>query len=418
MKTEYKIYAALIVLLGLVGAFFLLRSSDKAEKEARAPQSAKSELPQVALLPENLEKVTKLEFKPAGKEPVVLEKSAEGWQITAPKAAKANAADVKSLLEGMKNLKVTDAIDRGTTAYEKYEVSDGKGVHFVMWSGNEKSLEVVFGQSGSRGQTLRVLGKDGVWVAEGYQGSYFTKDMKGWRDKTVLKLEDANVASVEIENDHGKYLFTKDGDNWSGKFDKNPNKKDEAKPEEKKDEAKKDGDAKKDDAKKDEKADAKKDGDAKKDDAKKDEKADAKKDEKADAKKDEKPKNPGWEKFDGKNVENMLRAFKTLNAVDFGGAEDDTGFDAAVKEGGVITLTMKDGKKHKLVVGKKQKGSNRFVKKDGDETVFVISSWAADWATAEPKKFEKKDEKKDDKKGDAHAMPPMEEPDFELPMDE
>ena len=115
----------------------------------------------------------------------------------------------------------------------------------------------------------------------------------------------------------------------------------------------------------------------------------------------------------------MLRAFKTLNAVDFADEKDDTGLAAAAKEGGLVTITMKDGTVHKLVVGKKQKGTNRFIQKEGDATVFVISSWSADWAVAEPKKFEKKEEKAADPKappGDPHGGDDM--PELDLPMDE
>ena len=116
----------------------------------------------------------------------------------------------------------------------------------------------------------------------------------------------------------------------------------------------------------------------------------------------------GFVNFDGKTVENMLRAFKGLNATDFGAAGDDTGLDTAATEGGIITITLKDGAgEFKLYVGKKQKGSNRFAKKDGDPTIFVVSSWAADWVVGEPKKFEKKDEKeeKKDPHGGGHGMP-------------
>ncbi len=415
MQTTHKLYAALAVLAALGGAFYFTNRNAKAEKDSHA--ASRTDLPDLALKPEVVERVSKLEIKAADKEAVVLEKGADGWEITAPMKAKANAADVKSLLEGLQKLKVTDAIDRTAGVYEKYDVADGKGTRFTLSAGNDKPIDVVFGQSGSRGQTVRVIGRDGVYVAEGYQASFFSKDVKGWRDKTILKFEDVNVASVTVENDNGKFLFTRDGDNWSGKFDKNPNKKEE--PAEKKDE--------KDADKKDEKSDKKDEKSDKKDEKadKKDEKAD-KKDEKADAKKeepkkDEKPKNPGWEKFDGKTVENMLRAFKTLNAVDFADEKDETGLDAAVKEGGLITITMKDGAVHKLVIGKKQKGTNRFTQKEGDATVFVISSWAADWAVAEAKKFEKKEEKK----GDPKAPPPGDphgggddEPEFDLPMDE
>jgi len=388
MKPEHKIGAAVAVLLVLGAAFFFTRDSAKAEREAHSGASTKSDLPTITQSKEEVEKITKLEFKNGDKEQIVLEKKGDAWEITKPIGAKANKNDIKSLLDGLVNLKITDVIDRGTAGYEQYEVSDGKGVRFAMYKGADKSLELVFGSSGTRGQMVRVVGKDGIWIAQGYQSHLFTKETKNWRDKSIVEFEEANVASVEIENESGKYIFTKAGDDWSGTF------KDSGKPkkEEKKDE-KKDGDAepKKDGEKKEgeKKPEAKKDGDKP---------AEPKKDEK---KADKKPSGD-WEKFDGKKVEDMLRAFKKLNAIDFADEGAETGF----KEGETpakVTITFKDGKAIVLLVGKTQKGTNRFVKKTDDDTVWVISSWSADWATAEPAKFEKKEEKKDGEGADPHA---------------
>ena len=124
-----------------------------------------------------------------------------------------------------------------------------------------------------------------------------------------------------------------------------------------------------------------------------------------------------WEKFEAKKVDDLLRAFKGLNAVDFGDEKQtadssDTGLADAKKEGGLITIQI-GGETLKLKVGKTQKGSNRFLLKEGgDGTVFVVSSWAADWATAEASKFEAKDKDKKDKKDDAKE----DKPDMNLDM--
>ena len=48
---------------------------------------------------------------------------------------------------------------------------------------------------------------------------------------------------------------------------------------------------------------------------------------------------------------------------------------------------------YKLVFGKTSTGSNRYARKEGDTTIFVIGSWAADWAVAKPDKFQKPEEK-------------------------
>ena len=375
MKPEQKIAGAVAVLLALGGAFYFTRDSAKAEREAHTGASAKGDLPNVTVVKEEADKITKLEFKSGDKEQIVLEKKGDAWEITKPIQAKANKNDIKSLLDGLKDLKTTDVIDRTTAGYEQYEVADGKGVHFVAYKGADKALDLVFGKSGTRGQMVRVVGTDGIWIAQGYQSHLFTKEVKNWRDKSILEFEEANVASVEIENESGKYIFTKAGDNWSGTF------KDSGKPK-------------------------------KKDEPKKDDKADAKKDEpkKEEGEKKKKPSGDGWADFDGKKVEDMLRAFKKLNAIDFADADaKDTGLEDLEKpavDGGPakVTITFKDGKSVVVLVGKTQKGTNRFVKKPDDGTVWVISSWSADWATAEPSKFEKKEEKKDEKKdGDPHG---------------
>lgn len=414
MKTETKVVGAVVLLAGLGGLLFYRNNETKAEREARSQTATKENLPGITLTPEQADRITKLEFKPSGKdkdgkdkEKIVLEKKGDNWELVGV-GAKVASTEIKGMLDGLKALKIKDTIDRGTAAYDQYEVADGKGIAFTASAGSEVLLNVVFGSSGSRGQTVRVVGKDGVYVAEGYPAAQMSKEANGWRDKSILKFEDANVASVSIENAYGSYAFTKNGDNWAGTFTKNPNA-----PAEKTEEPK--DDAKKDDVKKDEKSD-------KKDDAKKsDKKDDAKKsDKKDDAKKEDKAEpaskpGSGWEKFDGKKVENLLRAFKALNATDFASAADtDTGVANPVKEGGLITIVMKDGTSIKLMVGKKQKGSNRFAKKDGDETIYVVSAWAGDWAAGEPKKFEK-DEKKEgggaDPHGGAHGAEGM---DFDL----
>ena len=54
-----------------------------------------------------------------------------------------------------------------------------------------------------------------------------------------------------------------------------------------------------------------------------------------------------------------------------------------------IQLTLKDGAKRDVSVGSNAEGSSRWVKVSGSDDIWSISSWAADWATAEEKKFQK-----------------------------
>ena len=349
MKTEYKIYAALVILALLGLGLYMSNQSKAKDREAHSAVAASADLPTVSLPKDDLEKVTKVEIKNADKSSVTLEKKGDAWEVTAPVGAKANAANVKSLLENLKDLKLKETIDRTAATYGQYELTDEKAVHVVAWKGAEKAIDLYFGKSGSRGQMARIGGKDGVYITGGYSSYLYTREVKNWRETSILKFEDANAIQVEVTNKNGKFSFSKNADKWAGSFTKRD-----------------------------------KDGALEKDAQKK------------------------WEKFDEAKVKDLLRAYKSLNAEDFGEEKADTGIADAEKEGGVIRIVLKDNAGDITIkVGKSAKGASKYaIKEGGDGTVYVLSSWSADWATADKAKFEKS-EKKEGEKDDAHGMPDM-----------
>ncbi len=110
--------------------------------------------------------------------------------------------------------------------------------------------------------------------------------------------------------------------------------------------------------------------------------------------------------FDSKKVEDMLRAFKGLNANGFGDDKkpSDVGLEEPVAK---VVITLEDGGKRELSVGSNAEGTSRWVKAGDNGQIFSISSWAGDWTTAEPSKFQKKkdDKDKDKDKGAASDAP-------------
>jgi len=109
------------------------------------------------------------------------------------------------------------------------------------------------------------------------------------------------------------------------------------------------------------------------------------------------------EKFDKSKLESLVRAYKELSAADFGNGKTpaDTGLDKPLA---TLTFELKDGGKQVVTLGTTAE-SNRWVKKSGADEIWSISSWAGDWATAGPDKFQKTEEKKDDKKDDKKKSP-------------
>lgn len=114
-----------------------------------------------------------------------------------------------------------------------------------------------------------------------------------------------------------------------------------------------------------------------------------------------KPKGPALaaiKDFDAAKVDDLLRAYKTLNATAFGDDKtlEETGLDKPLS---TLTIQTSTGET-RILYGQNSEGSARWIKVDGKEPIYAIGSWAADWAFAEESKFQKK---KDAKKGDDSA---------------
>jgi hypothetical protein len=225
METQSKLFIAVGTLAVLGGALYFQNKSQKEEAKSYTVEGRKAELPKLEITEEQSKVVDKIVLsKPAGDAgkalDATLEKKGETWKLSAPLSADANQTNVTSLLGNLKTLKVTEAIDPGTTQYEKYGVTEGKALHAVFYKGAEVVADFWFGESGSRGQMTRIAGRDGVYAVKGYSGFLYDRELKDWRDRTVFKFEEDKVKSVEIANEHGTFVFAKDKDKWTGKHKK------------------------------------------------------------------------------------------------------------------------------------------------------------------------------------------------------
>jgi Domain of unknown function (DUF4340) len=338
MNTETKLYVALGV-LGVLGGGLFLQNKKEAESAAKYSLSGQSAtLPKIDIKDDDIKAIDKISLTKAaeGTTPAVdieLTRSGEDWKLTKPVEAKANQANVKSMLDNLKTLKVSEQIDAAPANYAKYGVSDDKGLHAVFQKGTGVVLDARFGENGGRGQMTRIAGKEGVYAVKGYSSYLYARDAKGWRDLTLFKFEEGDVTAATIQNEHGTFSFTKDGEAWKAKFAK---PKGTAEP---------------------------------------------------------------LKELDDSKVKDFVRAYKSLNADGFaekGKTPADVGLEKPLA---TVQLTLKDGAKRDVAVGSNAEGTSRWVKVSGSDDIWSISSWAADWAIAEEKKFQKDKDK--DKKADA-----------------
>lgn len=344
LTTENKLFIAVAVLAGLGGAVWYQNKKQNEEAATYTAEKRSADLPKLEISEEQTKSIDKIVLsKPPGDAgkgvEVTLEKKGENWELTAPLPAAANQTNVTSLLGNLKTLKVTEEIDPSPSAYDKYGVGDAKAVHVTFFKGADKVTELWLGDSGSRGQMARVAGRDGVYSLKGYSSFLYERELKDWRDRTVFKFEEEKVKAVDITNEHGSFAFA-----ISGKAE---------------------GDAGAKDAKWTGKFKGAKDAASK-----------------------------AIERFDDAKIKDAIRAYKGLNADNFaeGKTDADTGLD---KPAATITITLADGAKRILHIGKTAEGSSRWAKVDGAAETISVGSWAADWALGKIDKFQKPDPKKD-----------------------
>ncbi len=342
--TDTKLLAALGVLAALGGALYLTNKKQSEEAKTYTLGAKSSELPKIEISDDDVNKINKVTLHKPGKDggaptDITLVKKGDAWRLEQPDA-EANQANVKSLIDNLKSLKVSELIDSGKTEYAKYQVSDELGLHAVFAKDGGTVFEAYFGENGGRGQMTRIAGKDGVYAIKGYSDYLYNRDLKGWRDLTLFKFEENDVESASIDNEHGSFSFAKKDGNWSGKF----------------------------------KAPKGTSGDIK--------------------------------RFDSSKVLDLIRAYRTLNADNFADKSKSAADLGLTTPTATLVFTLKDGAKREVKLGSTAEGTSRWVEVTGKSDFFSISSWAADWATSEEKKFQKeeakddKDKKKDEKKGE------------------
>jgi hypothetical protein len=219
-----------VVLLGLLG--FLVYKQAKRDEAIGAPVAAATDRPTVSVSDD----VDKISITNGEKGEVVLERvpdpkaapvdggTAETWRLAKPVNAVANQQTVKDLLANLKDLKAESQVSLklDDEVRKEKQLDSAHAVHVVAWKGADKKIDELFGKSGTAGQLAVLSDKpSAVWAVKGYSAYLYTKEPKDFRDKDILKFDDANATQVTITNSHGTLSFTK-GDKWVGTFDRKP----------------------------------------------------------------------------------------------------------------------------------------------------------------------------------------------------
>ena len=337
---------ALFFALGLGGAALYVRHRAEGESARHGRLARDSALPTLAIGHELADEITRIELlQPGGDDSsraITLEKRSDGWRLTAPIETSANAANVRALIDDLKALRLSDLIDSRNTYDERYGLADAQAFHVRAFRGADLLRDLYFGKSSARGQLLRVAGVPGVFSIDregpgSYSGFLYTRPLETWRDRSILEFDEEQALEVQIENRHGRFVFIRRGPSWSASANaRRPDGTLQA-------------------------------------------------------------KDQAWAGFDESKVRDLLHAFHSLSADEWGKAGDfaRSGLDRAEQSGGVITIRLRDGTESTVRIGNPASGPSSWaiqnsrwaIKADGDGTLYALALWVTDWVTSDASKF-------------------------------
>ncbi len=339
-RSDIKLYMALVVLAALGGALYVQQKKAKKERAEHTLSSVQKDLPKIEFSEDDMSKITKIVIdKPASDaegeddaEPAVthvLAKEGEKWKLVEPVSALANQKNVESLLKNFTKLEVKEQVTDSKDSYQNYELTEEQALHIRALAGDEVSFEMWAGKSGGRGQMVRLPGQEGVYTVDGFSSFMAKRDTKGWRDLSIVEIATDSVNKITIEQEDGTFVF-----------EKNEDEEDEAWS--------------------------------------------------GKFKKGKSAYGAPIKDFEPSKIEDLLRAYKTLNATGFG---DDKTLEETGLEEPVATITIEGEDETTLHFGSNSEGSSRWAKLEGKEQIYSVSSWAADWAVSGKEKFQKSEEK-------------------------
>ena len=188
-----------VVLIVLAGLYVLIEQPFESQRKKEA-----------ALFVPNFEKeksdATRITLTSPSKGTVVLtRKDAAAWSVTAQdKTFDADLSAVNNLLDTVAKLTCDTTASRNPQNFESFEVSEGKGIEVVVEDSSQRKLAHFYvGKNGPDIFSTYLRHKDSstVVLTNTLVKTVFERDLKDWRDKTIVRCAKDDIVEYVIEGD-------------------------------------------------------------------------------------------------------------------------------------------------------------------------------------------------------------------------
>ncbi|MCG8554943.1 MAG: DUF4340 domain-containing protein [Proteobacteria bacterium] len=159
--------------------------------------------------------IDELEVARPGKDAVVLAKKNDAWRVIKPVAAEADKNAVDTALNKLAELEVTGVAATKEMNHSVLEVTDDKAIRVVPKQGGKPLAELLVGAYRSGNTMVRKQGAVPVASIRGSIRWVFDKEIKDWRNRSIVEVGTDEVTALSLVNGRRRFRFVKEGSAWA-----------------------------------------------------------------------------------------------------------------------------------------------------------------------------------------------------------
>ncbi len=162
--------------------------------------------------------VSKVEIKHKDVE-LTLEKRGDQWWLTDPVEYPANARFGEDLASKLSDLRIENLISQQVEKQEMFEVTDSQGIAVTVHAGGDP-ITILMGKvsEGFRHTYMRLADSRDINLVKGVYQSYFTRNVRDWRDKTITKSNKEDFTGFVLTYPDRSMELTKLDTGWVAKI--------------------------------------------------------------------------------------------------------------------------------------------------------------------------------------------------------
>jgi hypothetical protein len=203
-KNRLAIASAALVVLSL-GLYFGSKSRDA------AVSSVETDAPELPSIDANV--IREIAITRPGQPTVRLTKAGDVYNVTAPLQSATDSGTVNTAIEKLTALEVVGVAATNAQNHATLEVDDANAVRVVVSGASGVIADLRIGAFRGGNTMVRVGNGSDVLAVAGSIKFAFNRELREWRNRSIVNVEPANVRAVTIAGDRGSYRFERNASN-------------------------------------------------------------------------------------------------------------------------------------------------------------------------------------------------------------